>query len=983
MVAKWLFMVVFCTAFISGLSDGPFWDRIKNAFGSTRNVDDSASSYGLPSCYCSTCDPNRTVGKLYNGLCYFITLEEDFYLSYAYMGKHQVVKSYYHPPLLQSTNERLLLIQMANELYASKRTQIFDPLKIIYYDDGQSNYNTFKHPVLVIGDGRFGIKYDNGMLPGIGLLTATSGFYTKKHPFVQPKIQTCSFDNQAAQYQRDSCVKVSNDSECDLFSISSTFDMDAVYNYTVSEYQKNTVELAEYKTYYRIAHVNEKLTSKFKKLAIYPNTKTNESQCLFLDVQGKRILYDNCSLSSLRICKYPSSIEDESSEFRNVSENLFVHILRNVSTLILNNTLNGNFRFDENINLNEELSSWPKVDETKISSPGLRSCYCADCDSFTSAGKIYNDTCYFISEDFRDRSSLRSKNELILDRYERAIITTEEEALLFQQVSSDFNTNTLEDIVGFYTSDVEMVSKMISASMSKNNEKCLIFNIVKGNVKKWCFYRNPIFLKTSTFYTMLGKLDEIPYEQCSFDSNAVQMNGRPRTCMKISNTPCESNLARILTRNYNNVFRYLENQTQEDAYNLQYHKSYFRVSTNSFNHYVNDYVTRNSDKKSCHFIDTQGKTILRESCSLKTKYICEIEQKADNISDIASSSGLRDCICSDCSKHDTVGKVLDGKCYFISAISRGRPEDVEQQIRNGTYDIAYITNRAEIKLVQQLSFEASVNLEEENIFFYMNGSANLNNMIYPPPNGKSTRCVRFVSSDSMLVPYDIFDDCSTETNVLLVEKSTFIEYGQYENRSKLECDFDTNAIKTRKPWFCLKASDDECDVRRTERVNFFYLMNTMDAANMMDYLRDISQPYSHQIGYLKSTYRIDNVNIQTMEGKCLYFDIQGKSDFLNGCALNTSNLCLITKNAPRKKFVKLDYVTNQTHVSSTNTTETRNKEQHSDKVSFEIILICVFSIFVFPILIFILVYVASKFCGICRKQATFSIRYSNINDEKV
>ena len=933
------------------------------------------SSFGLPSCYCATCDPRQTIGKVYNGLCYFVTLDDEFLLRYTYMEQHQVIKSSYSPPLLQSPQEELLLIAIANELYASKRDLIIDPLRIVYYNGSHNESHKYQFPTLTINDGRYWIDKDDGMSPTIGVLMARPGFFTVIPPFVPPVSKQCTFDINAAQYQDNWCIKISNESKCQIFNVTSLNDMMTVYNYTVSRYQSHIPKRTEGSASYQIGKMTQQLSSKFDELAMYWNTETNDNSCLFLDLNGKQILYDRCSRSPLKICMIDENpVADDDLPDAVIAVEKVLDAVDDVTNSSQNNS--------------KEL--WPKYDNSEPSSFGLPNCYCSDCDTSSSVGKVYNDTCYFIATQYQFKANLRTRQNVINDKYRPVVISSDEEAIVFEQVSSEFNMQTLESSVAFFAEDTEKTAGVIRTKLNTKSSKCMIYDIRRGVFIRSCMFRYPIFLKTDTYYTLRPELEGNQYQQCSFDPGAVKMNGRSRTCIKISTTPCENSLARILSRNYDNVFRYLINQTQKEASTLQYLKSHFRVKTNSFNGNVLQFIQRSDTDKSCLYIDVQGKQIHWDACNLKTKYLCEIEQKSENISDLPSSPGLRDCICSTCNHYETVGKVFNGQCYFISTISQGRPVDVYDGLNGTSYKPAGIERVEEMRLIQQLSFEAKVNLGKDDIFFYTTSrktATDLNKYIFPPPNGKSSHCVRFENSDDILIPYNIYDDCDSETNVILVENTTYQEYGPYVNTSKTECDFDANAVKTLKSWFCLKASDTTCDVKRTERVNFFHIVNTMQAGNMMAYLRDVSQGQAHSLGLLKSTYRVDNVNFKTMDGNCLYFDVQGKTTFLSSCDLNTSNLCLVSKYSNNKK-TNIDInsssspVLNNTTLTTVNiaiTTEKENDEEQNS-VSIITILIAVTAVIVLPICFVCIVCIISKFCHICQRKDLFNVRYIKVND---
>ena len=329
------------------------------------------STFGLPSCYCATCDPIETVGKVYNGLCYFITLDDEFLLSYTYMEQHQVIKSSYSPPLIKSPEERLLLIAIANELYASKQDLIIDPLSIVFFNGSHDENSQYKFPVLTISDGRYWIDSVDGLAPMIGVLMARPGFFTVKPPFVPPVYTPCTFESNAAQYQEDWCMEITNASECQLFNISSLNDMITVYNYTVSKYQARIPKLADSSTSFKIGSISQELSSKFNELAMYPNTKTNENSCLYLDLHGKQILYDECSRSTSKVCMI--------QENPNIDEEQHDELIDDALSATLSKIANGANEGSGRI--------WPRYDNSTPSTFGLPDCFCSDCTPGFSAGK--------------------------------------------------------------------------------------------------------------------------------------------------------------------------------------------------------------------------------------------------------------------------------------------------------------------------------------------------------------------------------------------------------------------------------------------------------------------------------------------------------------------------------------------------------------------------------------------------------------------
>ena len=881
----------------------------------------TSSSSGLQNCRCRKCNPELTVGKKYKNKCYFVSVD---------WRPASIFIKYERSAVLTGVDEAVSFMQIASEFYIreylrnyklfkyarfqayqyetsfSFLTNSTEVLKYLNLTTNLPSLNRISEFCLDVKNNEMIVSQCTGQAKIALTVTDRSFFSHEEYEFDYEKLydlHLCKFRSDAIGFGEKYCFYDTLPNPkvpCELLAIHNFNVLNTAHYYLTNK----TNEAGSSTRFYKILKFTPGLIPNF----YYPiKTKpaSEDQTCVYLDVYGKRIVFDTCSGRSYRNLCVVKANETEIAQGKTP-----IKKVDSVST-------NGQAK--------TPVFKPPTIKKTDaVSTYGLQSCYCITCDPDKTVGKIFNKECYFVTTD-ADVSSDIMKYSNRTGRYSPFILRTMLDTILYSQVINEFNTKFYETEIGVHV-DSESNERMFRKKFSQLT--CLILHTATNTISKTCQHTLPetIFLKASlSHYRPLAPFQLPKYEPCSFDSQAVKLVGEKK-CIKALDYDNTCNLASVYKRNFENVHKYLlhlSNQTHLTFGDTSLHM--FKASRLGVNPRKDQYArikhhkTNNTRLPKCVYLDLMRKEIVHTTtCDFASRNLCivtedgkskregqagiatykvnsdpnskirttDVENKFQNLS---SNSGLLNCICDSCDPSTSIGKLYNGTCYFTSIDGRFQFRPItkyRQKVVDDKFSPVLISDITEIRILQQLVSELASELGETMLGIYTNSNINLTLSLIPTPKNIFGQKCQVYDIDRN----DVLRECNQNNSILLrADESNAVLYQPYKRISYEECSFEKSALNFT-GGFCLNITTDVCTKIQNQTITI-----STDRENdfIKDYLIYNAQPRANELSLLMHTYKLDPVNMRISD-KCLYYDVQGKITFQEHCNLKTTfNICVI------------------------------------------------------------------------------------------
>lgn len=864
----------------------------------------STPTYGLPNCYCRVCNPETTVGKLYNGICYSVTSDEAFRwqknpaIERFRLPKEKldlegstsltlltVMNVHKNPPLqiatLHNITEAIIFMQIASEFfikgYFRKHVSFtYSSFKPIIPHAVEIGLRSNNKDVLSYFDLSLKTAKKNPACPTLLLknsevkvvsqchirnyqfLKSSDDFFDVKRIYIPVQmLKTCSFQNDAVAYE-DFCFQIKETDSCELVSISDDSVLRTVHYQLVNRTQNEASRIGPYNGYYKISsfHQSLKINLFYYTIDISSFNEQRSDKCLFIDMQGKRVVVDDCGKSRQSVCVIRNAINND--------------LVKNQISDSIRNQIETHF-----IDLKEQEQG---IKRTNASSTyGLQNCYCVTCDPEKTVGKIYNKECYFITTNLNVSKGAQNLNGT---RYLPAILDSKLATNVLRHVLNEFSTKSNKHEIGLYT------------YKNKKTVHCIIFDTRINLQTRTCNHvvLDTLYLKAKKENFITLRPFQIPdFPPCSFDKKAVAMVREKHKCIKAVKGPsCE--LSHVTQRNFDNVHNYLLNITHpmNETYGTE-NQTVFKVATikgNLMNKYAGIFYDGVSRKKAkCAYINLMTKEIMYSAvCDRPSTNLCMISKHVE----LNSNSGLTNCICKECNPKRSVGILYNGTCFFASYDSKFKRKLRSQNSKIsvlGKYIPLIVTDISHVRILQQLWSELFDTIGEPELGFFSDPSKiDLKQSLIPTPAHVANKCQVFQGTT-------IMNDCKGKHAVVLQADKKYVDmYNVYVSSQYDKCPFNPLAVHQRMG-YCLIITSTNCTELQNSTISWSHIYKT----SLTKYLAFHSQPRANELAFLMHTYKIDPVNFGTQD-KCHYFDVQGKQVFQSTCNLNTTyNVCLINK----------------------------------------------------------------------------------------
>ncbi|MES9883440.1 MAG: hypothetical protein ABW185_21460, partial [Sedimenticola sp.] len=225
------------------------------------------------------------------------------------------------------TDQKLatVLMQVASEMYVSEmlksqsESSSYHPFKlgVAFYTNNSENIVSLKPgalamdipdkcPVLWIGDGEVDITSDCQQ-KHLAFLVCGQGHYYPMAPKHASKFDACHFDADALDYSVDHCIAITDDDQsCEPVHVNNMGDLETIHAYLDSRTQKTANDIRPYAAYFRIERFNPRLLVN-QHYSVLLRGGDKGDRCTYIDVQGKRVLYDRCNVPHRNLCLVESA----------------------------------------------------------------------------------------------------------------------------------------------------------------------------------------------------------------------------------------------------------------------------------------------------------------------------------------------------------------------------------------------------------------------------------------------------------------------------------------------------------------------------------------------------------------------------------------------------------------------------------------------------------------------------------------------------
>ncbi|MES9882943.1 MAG: hypothetical protein ABW185_18905, partial [Sedimenticola sp.] len=537
-----------------------------------------SSSFGLQNCYCDRCRPENTVGKIYNGSCYYVSTDNGHRFRVIEGNRDRLVRWRYTPAIIGGLDIGTVFKQVSNEYYLKN----FE-FEIGFYVQDEVPPRRVLRPLeseplankCLVYDVQAGKIIKDCTRPYVIFMKAERSTY-----FLLPKFQAqpydpCPFDAEAMSMvgRQKYCVKAST-KRCELHTANIyPRNFENLHKYLTTITQPNANNLSDINSAYRIAGFHMK---RFSQLDYLVRLEKRKDVCTFIDAQSKQVSSMSCSTSPKRLCeiKRPTSAAS---------------VLRRSSRY------------------------------------GMRNCICHECQHDVTIGKLYNGTCYFSSIDRNYMFPTTSENLNGTIAYRPAVISDNAGVRILQQVAFELSDALDVKKLGLYAQrDFNLSDAFVPKPSTKpSKDDCLVYNVFYNKLIGDCSKPYSVLLGANESNSILyDEYVPAPYLSCTFDEDAVSVPGN--YCLKLSETPCEKLTDRMFDDTIfgdENILPYLIAKTQARASDLGYLKL------------VVKYDSVNSDRHSelCSYFDLQSKLEISERCDLPVSLnLCVVEDNRNS-----------------------------------------------------------------------------------------------------------------------------------------------------------------------------------------------------------------------------------------------------------------------------------------------------------------------------------------------------------------
>ena len=262
---------------------------------STKHQSNVEPLFGLQNCYCNTCDPEKTVGKLFGGKCYFFSAKSEF--RFNTITQNLSVEDLPYSVFADRYDSREdIAEQIVVETVLRKiKRSVKIALKMV-------NGSEISVGCLKVSHEKFAVVQCTRLMQTI--LVATAGNFTLRPIDVTSPYPECQFDQKAVKSSTDDkkCYKILNTSNCQLADIRDVGDLQNLQQYIAN---RSRSDPPTRKRNYRIKSADEKLEIN-RHFLIFSrvNTLRGEDMCMYINPYVKTIMYESCQKSTDSETKY-------------------------------------------------------------------------------------------------------------------------------------------------------------------------------------------------------------------------------------------------------------------------------------------------------------------------------------------------------------------------------------------------------------------------------------------------------------------------------------------------------------------------------------------------------------------------------------------------------------------------------------------------------------------------------------------------------
>ena len=581
-------------------------------------AEENVSTHGLQSCYCAKCEPGETVGKMFERVCYFLSLNKSFRILATERNKTQLVLNDYQPAVLNSSAKVNIFLQVVNEMkqkhFQSRIMRValyLEPpvLPTMLQSSEQSNVwlplDQSCLKFVVSEQRRHLIKSCNREV--MAFLAANESDSVLLPAFTVPSLNVCSFDENAVAYISNSqCLKVMDvmEANCNLVHITNDSEFRAVHNYLMTLTQDEALNITVGEKYFRFYGIEDTVSTGLYSTYV---DEQPENNCMFFDVGRKQIVSDQCKQSHKNLC----IVSDDAA----IEET--------------------NLRLDDKV--------------LNTSTYGLRNCYCETCDPALTVGKMFRDTCYFITleDDYKITSRLKNKGQLVNGTYTPAVVQNDKEGKVLEQIVNELRRrNRLETFqFGFFLEQPARLTSLLRSTplISRFPPKCFVMKLNKQTkaIVKDCTNDYPVLLTASEENSRkLVPYTKPPFEICEFDRMAMRIDETGQCVKARGNNDCPHERINSLGM-LESIHAYLMNLSQENAQAMQIWDQFYRIdtflSTTLVNNSLYSIYVHPKQTSDCLFIDVLGKQIIYWGCHVQHRSLCVLENP---VMDVTESPNL-------------------------------------------------------------------------------------------------------------------------------------------------------------------------------------------------------------------------------------------------------------------------------------------------------------------------------------------------------
>lgn len=245
-------------------------------------------TFELQNCICSSCDKSRTVGKIYNGICYFITTDLRYRMAPTHVNMRNLVLDKYSPGVINDKITARIFQRLVGELRELLNRNII----VSFYSQAGMNTDALFTPNAKIGSRDKCFRYDintnelsNSCIEQVILLTANISDI--QEVFITPDVNTytkCPFKTDAVATNLPDKCYISSAKECDFLpNITDVSETNNLRQYLLTTKLDNANIFDTFKHCFRI-------------------NEPAQGECVYLDTQAIRLINHTCEAKTENIC---------------------------------------------------------------------------------------------------------------------------------------------------------------------------------------------------------------------------------------------------------------------------------------------------------------------------------------------------------------------------------------------------------------------------------------------------------------------------------------------------------------------------------------------------------------------------------------------------------------------------------------------------------------------------------------------------------